>query len=81
MEMQPTNLTNHFLIAMPALTDPNFFQTVTYICAHNNEGAMGIIINRPLDLELGDVLSQMKMQRPESAINATMVFHGGPVQQ
>ena len=61
MEMQPTNLTNHFLIAMPALTDPNFFQTVTYICAHNNEGAMGIIINRPLDLELGDVLSQMKM--------------------
>ncbi|MEJ2589878.1 MAG: YqgE/AlgH family protein [Candidatus Thiodiazotropha sp.] len=47
-----TNLTNHFLIAMPGLDDPNFFHTVTYICEHTSEGAMGIVINRPMDLHL-----------------------------
>ena len=44
--IQETRLTNHFLIAMPNLADPNFFHTVTYICEHNEEGAMGIVINR-----------------------------------
>ena len=49
-----TNLTNHFLIAMPGLEDPNFFHTVTYICEHTSDGAMGIVINRPMDLRLAD---------------------------
>ncbi|MCF7994191.1 MAG: YqgE/AlgH family protein, partial [Chromatiaceae bacterium] len=42
-----TLLTNHFLIAMPGLQDPNFSRTVTYVCEHSKEGAMGIVINRP----------------------------------
>ncbi len=78
--MQSTNLTNHFLIAMPNLLDPNFYQTVTYICAHNDDGAMGIIINRPLDLMLEDVLKQMDMDSSNSQTEQMPVFHGGPVQ-
>jgi putative transcriptional regulator len=75
------NLTNHFLVAMPALDDPNFSQTVTYICAHGEEGAMGIVINRPLNFSLGEVLSQMHMEAVDPGINDLPVFQGGPVQR
>lgn len=77
--MRSTNLTNQFLIAMPGLMDPNFYQTVTYICAHNDEGAMGIVINRPLDMALGDVLEQMDMEPSDNRVNELPVYHGGPV--
>ena len=78
--MQTTSLTNHFLIAMPALADPNFYHTVTYICAHNEDGAMGIIINRPLALSLGDVLQQMQIASRSSRIGHMPIYQGGPVQ-
>jgi len=78
--MQTTSLTNHFLIAMPALADPNFYHTVTYICAHNEDGAMGIIINRPLGLSLGDVLQQMQISSRSSHIGRIPIHQGGPVQ-
>lgn len=78
--MQNTNLTSHFLIAMPTLADPNFQHTVTFICAHNEDGAMGIVINRQLDLMLGEVLSQMNLQPASEIIDTTAVYHGGPVQ-
>lgn len=65
---------------MPALADPNFHHTVTYICAHNDEGAMGIIVNRPLDLNLEEVLQQMDLEVPDKKAGSTPVFHGGPVQ-
>lgn len=74
------NLTNQFLIAMPTLRDPNFYRTVTYLCAHNEEGAMGIIINRPLSLNLGDVLRHMKMEVTDPIVNHMHIFQGGPVQ-
>ncbi len=73
------DLTNHFLIAMPTLADPNFVQTVTYMCVHNDEGAMGIVINRPLELDLGEVLSQMDLESADPGISAQPVYHGGPV--
>ena len=73
-------LTNHFLIAMPAMKDPNFEQTVTYICQHNDEGALGIVINRTIDLTLGDVLDQMKIKRDASVKSESPVHYGGPVQ-
>lgn len=73
------DLTNQFLIAMPTLEDPNFARTVTYVCAHNEEGAMGIVINRPLKIELGEVLSQMQLEASDPAINARPVYQGGPV--
>jgi putative transcriptional regulator len=77
---ESTNLQNHFLIAMPALADPHFSHTVTYICEHNEEGAMGIVINRPLDVSLAEVLRQMEIE-PSKALDTTvMVNEGGPVQ-
>ncbi|MGQ0656547.1 MAG: YqgE/AlgH family protein [Chromatiales bacterium] len=79
--MRSMNLTNHFLIAMPSLADPNFSHTVTYMCAHSEEGAMGIVINRPLSFGLGEVLSQMQMQATHPRINDIPVFQGGPVQR
>lgn len=78
--MQPANLTNNFLIAMPSLADPNFFQTVTYICAHNEDGAMGIVINRPLELDLGEVLAQMNLVPSNDEIEKIPIYQGGPVQ-
>jgi len=82
MSMFPTaNLTNHFLIAMPALMDPNFHQTVTYICAHNDEGAMGLVINRPMELRLADVLEQLDIQVTIGGVGETRVYEGGPVQR
>lgn len=73
------DLTNHFLIAMPSLADPNFVQTVTYICAHNSDGAMGIVINRPLEFDLGTVLSQMDIASADPEIKQQPIYHGGPV--
>jgi putative transcriptional regulator len=77
--MAAFDLTNHFLIAMPTMADPQFVETVSYICVHNEEGAMGIVINRPLDLELGAVFDQMDLISGDQAIAARPVFHGGPV--
>lgn len=75
------NLTNQFLIAMPSLADPNFARTVTYLCAHTGEGAMGIVINRPLDLNLGDVLDHMEISNKNPQIKDMHVLQGGPVQR
>jgi len=78
--MSAINLTNQLLIAMPALADPNFHRTVAYICAHNDEGAMGIVINRPLGLSLKDVLPQMDLKPANEAVGKTLIYGGGPVQ-
>ena len=76
-----TNLTNHFLIAMPQLADPNFFRTVTYICGHNDEGAMGIVINRPLlDIDLGEIFNHLDIEAVNAEIGRQNVFIGGPLE-
>jgi putative transcriptional regulator len=75
-----TNLTNHFLIAMPRLEDPNFFHTVTYICEHTSDGAMGIVINRPMELHLADIFEQLEIQVSTLQIAEQPVYLGGPVQ-
>lgn len=75
-----SSLRNHFLIAMPALADPNFSHTVTYLCEHNEEGAMGIIINRHMPITLAEVLEQMEIE-PSSSLDISAPIHeGGPVQ-
>ncbi len=78
--MNGINLTDHFLIAMPGVKDPNFHHTVTYICSHNEEGAMGIVINRPLELMLGEILEQMDINYENDATRDTPIYNGGPVQ-
>lgn len=75
-----TSLSNQFLIAMPTLHDPNFFHSVTYICEHTEDGAMGIVINHPMNLHLGDVLEQMKIPIDNPAAATQILFLGGPVQ-
>jgi putative transcriptional regulator len=75
-----TYLTGHLLIAMPNMMDPNFVRTVTYICEHNDKGALGIIINRPLDMDLGEVFEQLELVDPDPTVASQPVLRGGPVQ-
>ena len=75
-----TCLTNQFLIAMPNLEDPEFFHTVSYICNHDDGGAMGVTINRPLDVGLGDLLDHLKLPTDDPDIASIPVYAGGPVQ-
>jgi len=74
------NLRGHFLIAMPGLNDPNFDHTVTYLLEHNSGGAFGLIVNRPIDLDMGDILSQLNIASFNPEFNARPVMVGGPVQ-
>ncbi|HLA74840.1 MAG TPA: YqgE/AlgH family protein [Gammaproteobacteria bacterium] len=74
-------LTNHFLIAMPALADPNFFHTVTYICEHNQGGAMGIVVNRPLTLQLGEIFDQLEIEPSNPQLAQQPLYLGGPIQR
>lgn len=76
-----TSLRDHFLIAMPAMADPNFSHSVIYICEHSPEGAMGIVINLPLNLHLGDVLQNMNIKTEDDKVAHTPVLAGGPIQQ
>lgn len=78
--MSSLSLSHQFLIAMPSLADPNFQRTVTYICEHNDQGAMGIVINRPLNLTLGEVFEHMRIPSDKPEIARHTVFMGGPVQ-
>ena len=78
--LETTTLVNHFLIAMPSMGDPNFSRTVTYLCQHSNEGAMGIVINRPSNIHLGEMMKQMDIQIKNSTISELPIFYGGPVQ-
>jgi putative transcriptional regulator len=73
------SLSDQFLIAMPAMTDPNFAHTVTYLCDHGPEGALGIVINRPLGLTLGEVLEQLELEVRDPQTAAQQVYFGGPV--
>ena len=77
----PMDLTNQFLIAMPSLADPNFHRTVTLMCAHSEDGAMGIVINRPLDIRLTAVLDQMNIDPTSNDAARVSVLEGGPVQR
>jgi len=74
------SLANHFLIAMPSLADPNFARSVTLICEHSEEGAMGIVINRLTDLHLRDIFEQLDIQADKPAAAESVIYLGGPVQ-
>lgn len=78
--MQTINLTSHFLIAMPAMSDPNFSRTLTFVCEHNERGALGIVVNRPIDVTLSTLFRQVEIDLPASPLGDQPVFFGGPVQ-
>jgi putative transcriptional regulator len=82
------SLKNHFLIAMPTLLDPNFYQSVTYIIEHDEDGAMGMVINHPLEVDFDALFTQLDIPliKPKSnsktndSIGQKKVISGGPVQ-
>jgi putative AlgH/UPF0301 family transcriptional regulator len=82
--METVSLANHFLIAMPAMDDPNFSRTLTFICEHNADGAIGIIVNRPTDMNLAGLFDRVSIPLDDEAAEARFadlpVYFGGPVQ-
>ena len=75
------SLENQFLIAMPSMGDPYFSKTVTYICEHNDEGAMGLVINVPVKLTLNELLEQLDADLEKHPKLEQQVLTGGPVAQ
>lgn len=71
--------TNQLLVAMPSLNDPNFSQTVTLVCEHSEKGALGIVINRPMDMRLGEVLEQLSLEAQDPVVADWPILRGGPV--
>ncbi len=78
--MQSVNLTHHFLIAMPNMADPNFARSLTYICEHNEQGALGLVVNRPIDMTLGGLFDQVEIVLNDRRWADLPVHFGGPVQ-
>jgi|SRR5690554_554388 len=72
------SLRNQFLIAMPGMNDTSFAQSVTYICEHSADGAMGLVINHPTPLTLGDIFQQLELKQSDPSA-LTQVLAGGPV--
>jgi len=78
--MLPVNLTHHFLIAMPGMVDPYFSKTLTFICEHNDKGALGLVVNKPIDVTLGNLFEQVDIPLQDEALSGQSVYFGGPVQ-
>ena len=78
--MQSVNLTQHFLISMPSMTDPHFAKTLTFICEHNEQGALGVVVNRPIDMTLHALLEQIEITPSIETAKQVPVHYGGPVQ-
>ena len=76
----PQFLAHHFLIAVPSLADPNFARGVTLVCQHDENGAMGLMVNRLSDYTLGEVLRQMDIASDSPTLGMQSVLVGGPVQ-
>lgn len=80
MALESTNFTGHLLIAMPNLTDPYFAKSVTLICSHSPEGAMGVVINRPTDMTYGILFEKIGLTLVNIGLAEQPVLFGGPVQ-
>lgn len=78
--MQNVDLTRHFLIAMPSMVDPHFAKTLTLICEHNDRGALGVVVNRPVDMDLHNLLLQIDITPANENLKSVPVHFGGPVQ-
>ena len=76
----PLNLTNHFLIAMPGLQDATFSRSVVYVCEHSERGALGLVINKPTDINLKVLFDKVALPLLRADLVNTPVFQGGPVQ-
>ena len=75
-----TNLSNHFLIAMPGLQDEVFSRSVVYVCEHSERGALGLVINKPSDIDLKRLFEKVDLPLRRPDLDGAIVFQGGPVQ-
>lgn len=80
IDLKLINLTHHFLIAMPGLDDEAFAKSVIYMCEHSERGALGLIINKPSDINLKSLFDKVELPLRRNDLTNTPVFHGGPVQ-
>ena len=80
LDPESINLTHHFLIAMPGLSDQAFAKSVIYMCEHSDRGALGLIINKPSDINLKGLFEKVALPLYREDLVETLVFHGGPVQ-
>ncbi len=78
--MENVNLTDHFLIAMPNMADPHFAKTLTYVCEHNDQGALGVVVNRPIDMTVQALFAQVDIELLPKELGNQWVYFGGPVQ-
>lgn len=78
--MSSIDLTHHFLIAMPAMADPYFTRTLTYICEHNDQGALGVVVNRPIDMTLRALFERISLPLGDDSVGDAPIYFGGPVQ-
>src|SRR5215213_2747458 len=78
--MSSIDLTHHFLIAMPNMADPYFSKTLTYVCEHNARGALGLVVNRPIDMTLQALFERLSLDMRGSSFANLPVYFGGPVQ-
>src|SRR5881392_774367 len=74
------DLTDHFLIAMPNMADPYFSKSLTYICEHNDQGALGLVVNRPIDMTLQALFERLSLQLKDGEHASAPIYFGGPVQ-
>ena len=75
-----TDLSNHFLLAMPGMGDPNFDGSVVFIAEHSESGALGLVINRTMEMDLGTLFERIDLRLEHKARKLEPVFYGGPVQ-
>lgn len=80
MPGQPINLTNQFLIAMPGKVGDPFEGAVVYLCEHTEKGALGLVINRPIDIKLKNLFEKVDLSLERDDLAETPVYFGGPVQ-
>ena len=74
------DLTNQFLIAMPGMVDETFSRAVVYLCEHNEKGALGLVINKPIDIKLKNLFEKVELALDRHELGEQPVFFGGPVQ-
>jgi putative transcriptional regulator len=74
------DLTNQFLIAMPGMADDTFARTVVYLCEHNERGALGLVINKPIDIKLKNLFEKVELSLDREELAEQPVYFGGPVQ-
>ncbi len=80
MSSTPIDLTNQFLIAMPGMANDTFAGTVVYLCEHNADGALGLVINKPIDIKLRNLFEKVELTLDRDDLAEAPVYFGGPVQ-